>query len=203
MHIVLIGDSIFDNASYVGEGESVSNLLSDKFPNAQVTLFAIDGDVTTDVSAQLESFPENATHVFISCGGNDALRSVPILEKQATSVGDALDILHSVKEEFRFNYSKMLTQIIGKHSKVALCTIYNKVPEITNRAVTALALFNEIILEELSRHRLPIIDLRVLFNDIADYSPISPIEPSVHGGRKIVNQIERIIENDYSSKIYV
>ena len=45
MHIVLLGDSIFDNASYVLEGESVSDLLAKKLPNAKITLAAVDGDV--------------------------------------------------------------------------------------------------------------------------------------------------------------
>jgi len=191
VHIVLIGDSIFDNASYVSEGESVKELLSNEIPGAEITLLAVDGDVTTDIYRQLESFPENATNVFISCGGNDALRSIDILEEKASTVGEALDILNGAREVFRSNYVSMLECVLKLHSTVNVCTIYNHVPGISARALTALALFNEIILEELSLRNIPVIDLRVICTENRDYSEASPIEPSKHGGVKIVKAIAK------------
>ncbi len=203
MNIVLIGDSIFDNASYVGESESVSDLIKKSNLNADVSLLAVDGDVTTDVYKQLEKFPSDADYVFVSCGGNDALRSISILEKETDSVGGALDILYQAKEDFRLNYVGMLEAILKKHSKAAVCTIYNKVPGLSQSAYTALALFNEVVLEELSSRNLPIIDLRVICNEESDYSSISPIEPSLLGGRKIVGCMLKVIENEFFSKVYV
>ena len=95
-NIILIGDSIFDNAGYVSEGESVTDILRSITENeSQVKLLAVDGDVTTDVPAQLESFPDSATHVFISCGGNDALRQVNVLNESVTSVGETMEKLHA------------------------------------------------------------------------------------------------------------
>ena len=203
MHIVLIGDSIFDNASYVGEAESVENLLSNQNPDAEVSLLAVDGAYTIDVHEQLKSFPDTATNVFVSCGGNDALRSIDTLEVKSSSVGESLDILFQVKEKFRENYVSMLEGVLSKHDCVAVCTIYNKVPDLSERSYTALALFNEVILEELASRNLPVIDLRVICNEARDYSPISSIEPSVHGGKKIVSRIGAIVENGCLSGIYV
>ncbi len=103
-HIVLVGDSIFDNASYVSAGESVTDQLTQLMDGeSRITLLAVDGDITTDVPKQLEGFPVDATHVFVSCGGNDALRVANVLNESASSVGGALDILVKVRNEFRAN----------------------------------------------------------------------------------------------------
>ena len=193
MHLVLIGDSIFDNASYVSEGESVSDLLALEFPEAKISLLAVDGGVTTDVFSQLKWFPKDATNIFISCGGNDALRSIGILDEKVATVGDGLDILYLARESFRSNYVSMLESILSLHAKVSACTIYNKVPGLSERALIALAIFNEVILEELSVRNVPIIDLRVICNESVDYSEISPIEPSRNGGEKIAKSLAAII----------
>ena len=193
MNIILLGDSIFDNESYVDSGDSVKELLQMALPNSNVTLLAVDGDVTTDVHKQLESFPSDATCVFVSCGGNDALRNISFLDNKTSSIGESLDLLHGVIEEFRENYTSMLKAVLGKHSKVFVCTIYNKVPGLSGSAVTALALYNETILEILSQHKIPILDLRVICSDERDYSKISPIEPSRQGGGKIVREIVRYV----------
>lgn len=189
MHLVLIGDSIFDNASYVSEGESVSDLLALELPEAKISLLAVDGDVTTDVSTQLKSFPKDATSVFISCGGNDALRSIDVLDCSVSTVGEALDVMYKARETFRSNYVAMLESVLRRHSQVMACTIYNKVPGVSEKALTALAIFNEVILEELSIRKIPLIDLRVICNESSDYSEISPIEPSKSGGEKIVKSL--------------
>ena len=202
MNIVLIGDSIFDNASYVGESESVSDLIQKFNSGAKVSLLAVDGDTTTGVYKQLKKLPSSTDCVFVSYGGNDALNSISILEQEANSVGDALDVLYKAIQHFRLNYAAMLDAILEKHKKLAVCTIYNKVPGLEQRAYTALALFNEVILEELSFRNLPIIDLRVLLNEDNDYSSISPIEPSLFGGSKIARCLLKVIGDNFLPKIY-
>lgn len=117
MHVVLLGDSIFDNASYVDEGHSVSDLLSASLNSTKISLLAIDGDVTSDVGRQFESMPADASHVFLSCGGNDALRSISILQRPAPSVGEAITVIRKVTEEFRLNYKRMLNAILRKSKR--------------------------------------------------------------------------------------
>ena len=52
-HIVLLGDSIFDNAKYVPDGLPVIEHLRQIIPpNWQATLLAVDGDATPDVFGQ-------------------------------------------------------------------------------------------------------------------------------------------------------
>ena len=203
MHIVLVGDSILDNKTYVGQGDSVQELLQSEIPACEVTLLAVDGSLTSDIHTQLSNFPSTATHVFVSCGGNDAIDNVDVLGKEVASVEEALLLLTEVRESFRGKYVSALKAVCKLHTKVAAFTVYNKVPDLNEQSRTALALFNEVMLEELSATKTPIIDLRVMFNEERDYSAVSPIEPSVHGGRKIVAVIKRLVELEFDGGIHV
>src|SRR5437764_9100023 len=80
-HIVLLGDSIFDNAVYVPGGPPfVEQLRAVLGRDWQVTLLAIDGHVTADTIGQLAKLPRGATHLVISAGGNDALGHLDLLD---------------------------------------------------------------------------------------------------------------------------
>jgi hypothetical protein len=58
-HIVLLGDSIFDNASYVPGKPAVIEQLRHRLPgNCEATLLAVDGDVTSDVMGQTDRLPK-------------------------------------------------------------------------------------------------------------------------------------------------
>ena len=73
-HIVLLGDSIFDNAAYVDGGLDVIKQLKSILPkDCQATLLAVDGSVTTDVLSQIPKIPASATNLIVSVGGNDGL----------------------------------------------------------------------------------------------------------------------------------
>ena len=89
-HIVLRGDSIFENASYVPGKPAVIEQLRRNLPgNYEATLLAVDGDVTSDVIGQTKRLPEDMTHLVISCGGNDALQHLDILYEPVRSVAEA------------------------------------------------------------------------------------------------------------------
>ena len=80
-HIVLLGDSIFDNSSYVNFGElDVSNQLRSLVGlNCKVTNLAVDGHLIRHVKNQLNNLPSDVTHLFVSVGGNDGLGLYKIL----------------------------------------------------------------------------------------------------------------------------
>ena len=52
-----------------------------------------------------------------------------------------------------------------------------------------MAAFNEVILRNAFRDGLAVIDLRLVCDKPADYSYVSPIEPSDVGGNKIAGRI--------------
>lgn len=64
-HIVLLGDSIFDNKTYVGaSGNDVITHLRNALPdNYQATLKAIDGSLIENVSSQAIDIPTDTTHI--------------------------------------------------------------------------------------------------------------------------------------------
>lgn len=197
-HMVLLGDSIFDNAGYVDQGDSVIEQLNASLSNKfKATLLAVDGDITSDVYAQLDLLPVDTTHAFLSIGGNDALRIVNILQQPTSTVGEAMEVFTKIRLDFQKRYRKLIIQTKKKVDQLIICTVHDCVPEIEPRSLTALSLFNEIILKEAFSIGVSVIDLRLLCNEKEDYSAISPIEPSGQGARKIVEQIVKITKEHH------
>ena len=80
-HLILLGDSIFDNAAYVAGGPAViQQVQRELLPHWKATLLAVDGDMASDGSLQLKRLPPDATHMVLSVGGNDALGCIAALE---------------------------------------------------------------------------------------------------------------------------
>ena len=74
-HVVLLGDSVFDNGAYVGIAPDVRKQLQTNLPGAsKATLLARDGATVSEIRTPLMRIPSDATHLVISAGGNDALR---------------------------------------------------------------------------------------------------------------------------------
>ena len=190
-HVVLLGDSIFDNRAYVAPGPDVIRQLRGTLGQGwQATLLAVDGDVAEDVPrTQLRGLPGDATHLVVSAGGNDALGNMGLLSQRASSVAEALARLSDAQAEFRRSYDGMVRAVVAKGLPTALCTIYDaNYPAPQKQVVVAgLALFNDVITRAAFAHGLSLIDLRLICNQSADYA--NPIEPSVRGGEKIAAAI--------------
>jgi GDSL-like Lipase/Acylhydrolase family len=190
-HIVLLGDSIFDNAAYVAGGPDVVRQLRDILPSGwRATLNARDGAVIANLPQQLKALPTDATHLVVSVGGNDALSESGLLDRKVTSMAEALELITAVRSRFRSAYAGTLDQVLQRGLPLCVCTIYEaRFPEPTMRrlAATALTALNDAITREAFARGIDCIDLRVLSNDDRDFA--NPIEPSVHGGAKIARAI--------------
>src|SRR5437870_5637070 len=94
-HVVLLGDSIFDNARYVPGRPPVLEQVRRGLPVGwKATLAAVDGHVVEDIARlQLPRVPADATHLVLSIGGNDALAAGGLLRQPAGTVGEALAML--------------------------------------------------------------------------------------------------------------
>ena len=208
-HVVLLGDSIFDNAAYVGGGPDVIRQLRGVLPAGwNATLAAVDGAVTGSVTRQLQGMPRDASHLVISVGGNDALGNVSVLEDASRSIADALNRLADIGNGFERGYGAMLQEVLARKLPTALCTIYDPRypdPRMQRLAVTGLTVFNDVIARQAFARGLPLIDLRLVCNEDADYA--NPIEPSSQGGNKIVKAIARLLaEHDFAqgrSEVFV
>jgi lysophospholipase L1-like esterase len=194
-HVVLLGDSIFDNKAYAAGGPDVVTQLRARLPAGwRATLAAVDGAVAGDLRRQLERVPRDATHLVVSAGGNDALRQEGVLGAPARSVGEALARLAAVRDGFRRDYGAMLGAVLARGLPTALCTVYDpRFPDPWRQrlAVAGLALFNDVIAREAFPRGLPLIDLRLVCDEDADFANL--IEPSVTGGGKIAAVIVRML----------
>src|ERR1700737_5356342 len=73
-HLVLLGDSIFDNGIYTSGGPDVVSQVREFLPSGWGTsLLAVDGSTTDNIADQMGRLPEDATHLVLSVGGNNAL----------------------------------------------------------------------------------------------------------------------------------
>ena len=196
IHVILLGDSVFDNGAYVGTGPAVIDQLAAGLPaGSKATLRAVDGSVTRDVAHQARDLPQDTTHLVVSVGGNDALGHSAVLDGPARSMAEAVARLATIRDEFATAYRRMLDGIAERGLPTAICTIYDPrfpEPERQRLAVTGLTLFNDIITREAFARRLTLLDLRLICNADEDFA--NPIEPSSAGGAKIVRAILAFVD---------
>lgn len=199
-HLVLLGDSIFDNAAYVGKNPSVINQVRCCISaDWKASLLAVDGDTTIEVQQQLQRLPDDVSHLVLSVGGNDALGCIPALSAPAASVMKALDTLTAIQSKFQESYRSLIRVLLALEKPLLVCTIYDQVPGLSNALKTALDLFNSVILREAIAHGLPVLDLRMVCTESSDYSEKSPIEPSSQGGAKLADRlVASVLQHDFS-----
>jgi hypothetical protein len=129
----------------------------------------------------------------MSIGGNNALMASGLLQEPTTSVRKALAMIAEAIGEFRDAYIGMLAVVRGLGLPVSVCTIYDAIPSLEAAERAALTGFNDAITRVAFTAGIPLIDLRVICTHPDDYSPLSPIEPSVVGGAKIADVICRLL----------
>ena len=194
-HVVLLGDSIFDNAAYVAGAPDVVRQVRQRLPRgSKATLAAVDGSKIGDVYRQLRVVPEDATHLVLSIGGNDALSSSDFLGAPARSTAEALSGLADIGDEFERGYLAMLEGVLAVGLPTAICTIYY--PRFSDAAlqkvaVAALTVFNDCIVRAAFARGLPLLDLRLICAEETDYA--NAIEPSALGGEKIARAIAEFV----------
>jgi hypothetical protein len=204
-HLVLLGDSILDNASYIpGRRPAVIDQVRSRLPEGwSATLLARDGCVIEDVMRwQLPNIPVDTTHLVLSVGGNDVLGEIRILYEPVVTVGEALRMLLESRLQFVERYTRLMEAIRERSLPAVVCTIYNTCSDddaFQRAAVAALCLFNDAIIDDARRFRLPVIDLRAVCSEIADYA--NEIEPSAAGGAKIADSICQVVTgHDFAAR---
>jgi hypothetical protein len=195
MHIVLLGDSIFDNAAYTKGRPDVISQVRQLLPSGwKASLLAVDGATTDDVRFQVGRVPTDASYLVLSVGGNDVLRNSAFLYAPARSTEQAVAALGEVSRYFEEKYRRAVAACQALPLPLALCTIYNgHFPDLVFQrlASTALMVFNDVILRVGIEFGLSIIDLRFVCSSREDYA--NPIEPSSVGGAKIARAIVNLV----------
>ena len=193
MHIVLAGDSIFDNDGYVmGEAGVIEQLRMALPQGHSASKIAVDGDCIRHVRDQISGLPSNATDLVVSVGGNDA-RSHSALLAKLRHPNELPAIPAQPLATFQADYAQMLDLIGTTGLRLCVCTIYTKIPFedplLRQFAPLAIARFNEVIVAEASARSIPVLPLHEVCTVPGDFSDVSPIEPSNQGGQKIVDRI--------------
>jgi lysophospholipase L1-like esterase len=201
-HVILLGDSIFDNQAYVGHDPDVQMQLRRRLaPDWKVTLLAVDGDKVHDVEHQLKRLPQDAAYLVVSAGGgNNALGEIGMMQRSVSSVGEALNLQAAVAADFEKEYRAMIRALQATNLPFVLSTIYypNYPDVLMNRlGITGLTIFNDCIIRLAVEVGAPLIDLRLVCNEPSDYA--NPIEPSAKGGEKITAVVQHVLaEHNFS-----
>ncbi len=194
-HLVLLGDSILDNGAYTDGQPAVIDQVRKRLPAEwNATLAAVDGSTTGDVAAQLTRLPTDATHLVLSVGGNDALLRADVLDTPVDSSAQALHLLAQAAGAFETAYRQVINACLATGLPLTICTVYNGSfpdPGQQQRVTVALTVFNDVILRTAVRHRLAVIELRLVCTEPEDYA--NPIEPSAKDGDRIAQVIARSV----------
>jgi hypothetical protein len=202
-HIVLLGDSVFDNGAYVNGGLDVIAQVRLRIPDGwKASLRAADGSLVENVRKQALDLPDDVTHLIVSAGGNNAILNAGILQLKVASGAEVMDKLADVAGEFEYHYREMLQTALRLEKPVAVCTIYYpRMPEpfMQKIAVAALATFNDVIIKQAFMAGVPLVDLRLVCDEDSDYA--NEIEPSEKGGGKIASAIVRLVnEHNFENR---
>ena len=183
--IVLLGDSILKNNSYVKNGQSIEDILREK-KGDNLYCLALNNSTVVDVYSQIDSIPielnnENTT-VFLSSGGNDILSQY--VDKHDSDVSDS-----NVLNVIFIAYKKMVKSLLVKMNKVkiVLIDIYYPTSNQFSQYKPIVQEWNK-MLEKYAREKsygLIQISKSVTASDDFTLS----IEPSEKGGEKIAHSI--------------
>ncbi len=92
----------------------------------------------------------------------------------------------------------MLAEALARGLPTAICTIYYpRFPDavLQRIAVAGLTVFNDCIIRAAFAHAIPLLDLRLICTEEADYA--NPIEPSARGGEKIASAIANMVKHGF------
>eukprot|EP00322_Chrysochromulina_rotalis_P002232 CAMPEP_0115856946 /NCGR_PEP_ID=MMETSP0287-20121206/15319_1 /TAXON_ID=412157 /ORGANISM="Chrysochromulina rotalis, Strain UIO044" /LENGTH=311 /DNA_ID=CAMNT_0003311145 /DNA_START=93 /DNA_END=1028 /DNA_ORIENTATION=+ len=220
VRIALLGDSTLDNKLWVEKRTpSVTEHLRGKISNGRMGEhaaatwtchnLAVDGALINAVHDQLTRLlPAEPTYAIVSVGGNNGLGLLGEIENGAlaTSPLRLASAVHSILTSLRRSYEAMLDAVQARCGRVILCGFYapchlgrfagghhGGARRVLRRLATAtgVAALNHMVASVSRQRRLPLIDLRAVFDSEWDYA--NPIEPSAQGGDKISENILHVI----------
>lgn len=162
-HAILYGDSIFDNGPYVEDSQTVVAVVR---RSRTATLRAMDG-ATMDSLIYQDVPPPDASHLFLSIGGNDGLVFLRDMVVGKWSLfqlpGACLDFLNN----FEKKYEAVLDEFLSYGLSLYVCTIYypyfdRNITQIFG--VSGVVLLNRIIRRVAEKKGVKVIDLYDIVN---------------------------------------
>jgi lysophospholipase L1-like esterase len=194
--IVLLGDSILDNASYTHPEPDTTKRLERLVPGWTIQCHARDGARMADVSSQLRHLIERPAIAVLSVGGNDAVSHIGLLQRRAVTAADILADLLRIADDFAERYEPVAAAVRERAERTVLCTIYEVQLEPASYAKLArvpLAVLNDRIMRIGARLGLDVLDLRSICTEQSDF--VLQIEPSAKGAAKIARAIAGLVDD--------
>ena len=178
-NIVLLGDSVFKNNSYVPSNKSIEYLLKENVTIPSLVL-AEDGAIIYDLMNQYNTMPKElntpTTRLYISVGGNDLLA---VYENISTNTMDPLNSVWNL-------YSDTIQTLIkSTQCTIVLTDIYFVTDPEYNKYTPIVEQWNANLYEFAATYKLAVFKISDLLTKPSDFT--NSIEPSATGSVKIVN----------------
>jgi lysophospholipase L1-like esterase len=179
-NVILMGDSVLNNANYVPAGNSVYDYLKKKL-NKVINL-AKDGATINDLYTQLDKIPVDLnntdTYIFISAGGND------ILNRRTELTTNEIRRLFDTYMDFL----KALRVKLGS-TKINIINLYLPTNPRFQSYKTSIDQWNQLIDKYSDKigEMYNVVDLHSLLTSPEDF--VYDIEPSESASNKIANLI--------------
>jgi hypothetical protein len=184
--IVLLGDSILKNNSYVSDGKGVDNLIEERNKNNDnIYSLAENNSKIVDIYSQIDKIPiesnNKSTIIFLSSGGNDILSFYVDQQKDPTDTS----FLNTMLSE----YEKLVKSIQTKMnaSQIVLLDIYYPVSTQFAQYRPIIEEWNTLIANYARKNSLGLLQISQTVTASEDFT--LGIEPSEKGGTKIAQQI--------------
>lgn len=176
--IILLGDSILNNANFVPSGKSIFDILKSK--NTNTINYSTNEANITDTIYQINSIQTDLSNdninIFISAGGNNIL--------QSTNTGQKPDITNLFSQ-----LVKVIQTVKARlpNAKIFLLNLY--LPPTPKFIIFKdyITDWNNLLQTNKNNYNYKIVDIYTLLNNTQDF--INDYEPSVTGGNKIANAI--------------
>ncbi|MEX0718551.1 MAG: GDSL-type esterase/lipase family protein [Planctomycetaceae bacterium] len=201
-HVVLLGDSIFDNKRFVGRGRAIVDQLGDALPAGwkATLLAAANMPVRQMLRQQVQRIPQDATCLVLCAGGVNAILGLINVRPSP----NPLQQLKQDRDGFERDYGALVAGLIATKKSLVLCTIPAPDfanPNLGNIAVVGelgLPLFNDVVTKTAVANGLPLLDLRLVVQGKPDHAA-DGLHLSPAGGKKVAERLARIVlEHDFA-----
>ena len=178
--VLLIGDSMLKNDTYVDKGYSVSDQLRQY---TKVDIVARDGAKVQDISQQLLAYQPSSSSpaptVVISIGGNNILEEIPYYNEEDIS---------SLFDEYKNTIIHIKNTLPTESRNIILCNIYYPPSYMYRKYDKTITTWNKRLDQFASKHKFKILNVATAMNAEEDFT--HEIEPSRIGGGKIVETLK-------------
>ena len=187
--IVLLGDSILKNNSYVSNGKAVDNILQERSlkNNKNIELYSLaeNNSKIVDVYSQINKIPlsinNKSTTIFLSSGGNDILSFYVDQHGDTSDTGFLNTMLAAYKKLVKSIQTRMdLCQIVLLDVYYPTCNQFAQYKPIIEE-------WNSLIATYARENSLGLLQISQIVTSNDDFT--LGIEPSEKGGEKIAQSI--------------